>query len=82
MHQGYSRCFNALKVVTEKTMVVKLPLYNINVSHLTFTRVSYSPMGNEVVLEFAIEDPFEERYKKFKDEMARKHNPTEGPYLY
>jgi len=81
-HHNYSRCFNALKVVTEKKMVVKLPMHHVRVDLLKFTNISYSMMGAEIILEFE-RLPELDAYNKFKEEMRLKHNESSGgPYLY
>ena len=81
MTHNYSRCFNAFKVVTEKKMVVKLPMHHVRVDLLKFTNISYSKMGAEIILEFE-RLPEQDAYNKFKEEMRLKHNENPGPYLY
>ena len=81
MTPNYSRCFNAFKVVTEKKMVVKLPMDRVRVDLLKFTNISYSKMGSEIILEFE-RLPEQDAYNKFKEEMRLKHNGSSGPYLY
>jgi hypothetical protein len=85
MH-NYSRCFNAFKVVTEKKMVVKLPMHHVRVDLLKFTNISYSKMGAEIILEFERlpDAPAPDAYNKFKEEMRLKHSNegSGGPYLY
>ena len=79
----YSRCFNAFKTVTEKTMIVKLPMHRVRVDHLRFKDVSFSTMGCEIILEFE-RLPELDAYNKFKEEMRLKHSneAPRGPYLY
>ena len=73
----YSRCFNALKIVTEKSMIVKLPMHEIRVDHLKFVKVSYSAIGSEILLEFE-RLPEQDAYNKFKEQMRIKHS-NEAP---
>jgi len=73
----YSRCFNAFKTVTEKTMIVKLPMHQVRVDLLKFNDISYSKMGCEIILEFE-RLPELDAYNKFKEEMRLKHS-NEAP---
>lgn len=83
MTHNYSRCFNAFKVVTEKKMVVKLPMHHVRVDLLKFTNISYSKMGSEIILEFE-RLPEQDAYNKFKEQMRLKHSNegSGGAYLY
>lgn len=77
MAYNYSRCFNAFKMVTEKTMIVKLPMDRVRVDLLKFKDISYSKMGAEIILEFE-RLPEQDAYNKFKEEMRLKHS-NEAP---
>jgi hypothetical protein len=47
---SYSRNFDCLKHVTEKLLVVKVPMHQVSVNHLVFQSVSYN--HQQIVLTF------------------------------
>lgn len=50
------RPFNALKIVSSKSVIIHLPMHILDVSKMRFQDISYHPPGQTIRLSFQLEE--------------------------